>query len=385
MAFQEQFTYYAPTRLIVGRGTLGEIPNLLADRPEKKALIVTDAGLRQAGLIDRVTEVLEAAKIASAVFDGVEPNPPIRVVEACADQYREAGCEWLLAVGGGSSMDVAKAAGVLASNGGKIQDYFGPGKVKVRVPFLACVPTTYGTASEVTPFAVVTDDNDYKSAVVGPEIIPDVGILDADMAVALPYGIAGATGMDALTHAVESYTSLCSNAISEGLAIHAIRLIAENLRQAAASDHNHEATERMLVASNMAGMAFSQSRLGNVHAMSHPVSGHYGTFHGVANAVLLTRIMEFNRIACPDRFADIAAAMGQDVSGLSTLDASAFAVEAVEELGFDVGIPETLSEIGVDGEGIPAMTDDALKSPNVEINPRKTTREDIVELYEASM
>ncbi|MDP6775161.1 MAG: iron-containing alcohol dehydrogenase [Candidatus Latescibacteria bacterium] len=385
MAYQEQFSYYAPTRLVVGRGTLGEIPGLLADRPEKKALIITDAGLKEAGLIDTVTDVLETARIEYAVFDGVEANPPIRVVKACADQYSQADCDWLLAVGGGSSMDVAKAAGVLVTNEGKIEDYFGAGKVKTRVPFLVCVPTTYGTASEVTPFAVVTDDSNYKSAVVGPEIIPDVGILDADMAVALPYVIAGATGMDALTHAVESYTSLGSNLISEGLAIHAIRLIAENLRQAAAGDHNHVATERMLIASNMAGMAFAQSRLGNVHAMSHPVSGHHGTAHGVANAILLTRIMEFNRIACPERFANIAVAMGEDVSGLSAMDASAFAVEAVEALGFDVGIPETLSEAGVDGEKIETMTDDALKSPNVEINPRKTTREDIVELYEASM
>jgi alcohol dehydrogenase class IV len=205
------------------------------------------------------------------------------------------------------------------------------------------------------------------------------------MAVALPLPIAGATGMDALTHAVESYTSLSTNPISEGLALHAIRLISENLRQAAASDHNHHATEQMLIASNVAGIAFSQSRLGNVHAMSHPVSGHYGTAHGVANAILLTRIMDFNRIACPDRFAEIAAAMGADVEGLDEMEAAICAVEAVEDLARDVGIPESLTEVGANADGIPVMAEDAMKSPNIQINPRKTTLEDVIALYEASI
>ncbi len=386
MAFQDHFSYYGPTRLIMGRGTIGNIPQILNEQQVKKAQIVTDRGLVQAGVVARVTEILDESHIAYSIYDGVEPNPPIRNVEACAVQYQSENCDFLLAIGGGSSMDVAKTSGVLVNHGGKITDYFiGEKPVPGPIPFLLCVPTTYGTASEVTPFAVITDDNHFKGTVAGPYVIPDVGILDADMAVALPLPIAAATGMDALTHAIESYVSLMSNPISEGMALHAIRLISQNLRQAAYSDHNHEATQNMIIASTMAGFAFSQTRLGNVHAMSHPVGGHYDVPHGIANSILLTRIMTYNRYACPEKFADIAAAMGEDVNGLGAVDASVLAVEAVQNLSSDVGIPATLGEAGAKAEGIHVMAEDAMKSGNIQINPRKTTIKDVIALYEESM
>lgn len=386
MAFQDHFSYYGPTRLIMGRGTIGNIPQILNEQQVKKAQIVTDRGLVQAGVVARVTEILDESHIAYSIYDGVEPNPPIRNVEACAVQYQSENCDFLLAIGGGSSMDVAKTSGVLVNHGGKITDYFiGEKPVPGPIPFLLCVPTTYGTASEVTPFAVITDDNHFKGTVAGPYVIPDVGILDADMAVALPLPIAAATGMDALTHAIESYVSLMSNPISEGMALHAIRLISQNLRQAAYSDHNHEATQNMIIASTMAGFAFSQTRLGNVHAMSHPVGGHYDVPHGIANSILLTRIMTYNRYACPEKFADIAAAMGEDVNGLGAVDASVLAVEAVQNLSDDVGIPATLGEAGAKAEGIHVMAEDAMKSGNIQINPRKTTIKDVIALYEESM
>ncbi len=386
MAFQDHSGYHGPTRLIMGRGTIGNISQILNEQQVKKAQIVTDGGLVQAGVVARVTEILDESHIAYSIYDGVEPNPPIRNVEACAAQYQSENCDFLLAIGGGSSMDVAKTSGVLVNHGGKITDYFiGEKPVPGPIPFLLCVPTTYGTASEVTPFAVITDDNHFKGTVAGPYVIPDVGILDANMAVALPLPIAAATGMDALTHAIESYVSLMSNPISEGMALHAIRLISQNLRQAAYSDHNHEATQNMLIASTMAGFAFSQTRLGNVHAMSHPVGGHYDVPHGIANSILLTRIMTYNRYACPEKFADIAAAMGEDVDGLSAIDASVLAVEAVQNLSDDVGIPATLGEAGAKAEGIHVMAEDAMKSGNIQINPRKTTIKDVIALYEESM
>ena len=386
MAFQDHFSYYGPTRLIMGRGTIGNIPQILNEQQVKKAQIVTDRGLVQAGVVARVTKILDKSHIAYSIYDGVEPNPPIRNVEDCAAQYQSENCDFLLAIGGGSSMDVAKTSGVLVNHGGKITDYFiGEKPVPGPIPFLLCVPTTYGTASEVTPFAVITDDNHFKGTVSGPYVIPDVGILDADMAVALPLPIAAATGMDALTHAIESYVSLMSNPISEGMALHAIRLISQNLRQAAYSDHNHEATQNMLIGSTMAGFAFSQTRLGNVHAMSHPVGGHYGVPHGIANSILLTRIMTYNRYACPEKFADIAAAMGEDVNGLGAVDASVLAVEAVQNLSDDVGIPATLGEAGAKAEGIHVMAEDAMKSGNIQVNPRKTTIKDVIALYEESM
>ncbi|MDE2700696.1 MAG: iron-containing alcohol dehydrogenase [Gemmatimonadota bacterium] len=386
MAFQDHFSYYGPTRLIMGRGTIGNIPQILNEQQVKKAQIVTDRGLVQAGVVARVTKILDKSHIAYSIYDGVEPNPPIRNVEDCAAQYQSENCDFLLAIGGGSSMDVAKPSGVLVNHGGKITDYFiGEKPVPGPIPFLLCVPTTYGTASEVTPFAVITDDNHFKGTVSGPYVIPDVGILDADMAVALPLPIAAATGMDALTHAIESYVSLMSNPISEGMALHAIRLISQNLRQAAYSDHNHEATQNMIIGSTMAGFAFSQTRLGNVHAMSHPVGGHYGVPHGIANSILLTRIMTYNRYACPEKFADIAAAMGEDVNGMGAVDASVLAVEAVQNLSDDVGIPATLGEAGAKAEGIHVMAEDAMKSGNIQVNPRKTTIKDVIALYEESM
>ena len=386
MAFREHFGYYGPTRLVMGRGTVGEIGQIVREARVQKAQIVTDEGLVAAGVAARVTEVLDHARIAYSIYDGVEPNPPIRNVEACAAQYRAENCDFLLAIGGGSSMDVAKTAGVLVNHGGKITDYFiGEKPVPGPIPFLLCVPTTYGTASEVTPFAVITDDNHFKGTVPGPHVMPDVGILDADMAVALPLPIAAATGMDALTHAIESYVSLLSNPISEGMALHAIRLISQNLRRAAYSTHDHEATQNMLAASTMAGFAFSQTRLGNVHAMSHPVGGHYGVPHGVANAILLTRIMAYNRYACPEKFAAIAVAMGEDVDGLGAVDASVRAVDAVQNLSDDVGIPAALTAAGAKAEGIQVMAEDAMKSGNIQVNPRKTAIEDVIALYEASM
>lgn len=385
MTDQNGFTFHSPTRLFVGRGSVSEIPGILAERTEKKALVVTDKGLVKAGVARQATGVLESAGIPFAVYDGVEENPPAHVVQACFDLYESAGCDWLLAIGGGSSMDTAKCAGVLSANGGRIEDHFGLLQDRKRVPYLLCVPTTYGTASEVTPFAVVTDNNHFKAAVGGPHVIPDVGILDADVAVALPMPIAAATGMDALTHAVESYVARASNPIADGLALHAIRLSARNLRQAAASNHNYEATEQMLLASNMAGIAFSQTRLGNVHAMSHAVGGHYGVPHGVANAILLTRVMDFNKVACPERFADIAVALGENIDGLSHVEAADVAVEAVQSLASDVGIPDTLTEVGVPPEGISVLAEDAMKSGNIQINPRHTTLKDIIALYEAAM
>lgn len=385
MEFQNRFTYFSPTRIISGRGAIEDIPQLLAIRPEKKALIVTDIGLIQAGLVDRITSMLDTASLNHAVYSGVIANPPISTVQACADCYQKSKCDFLIGFGGGSSMDVAQAAGILINNGGKIQDYFGPNKAKARMPFCICVPCTYGTGSEVTPFAVITDNNQYKNAVIGPEIIPDVGILDSEMAVALPLPIAGATGMDALTHAIESYTSLSSNTISEGLALQAIRLISKNLRQAGANDYNHNATQQMLIASTTAGMAFSQTRLGNVHALSHPVSGHYDVPHGIANAILLPHIMDFNRMACPTKFADIAVALGENIEGLDDMEAATCAVRAAKMLGQDVGIPPTLSEAGATMEGILTMAEDAMKSGNIPINPRKTTLSDVISLYEQSM
>ena len=384
MPYQNTYTWFSPTRLVVGRGSRSDIPDLLASRDVSRPLIVTDKGLIEAGAVEMVTGHLDSANIEYATYDGVLPNPPIKVVEECVDAYKSGNCDSIVIVGGGSSIDTAKCAGVIATNGGEIASYFGSGNVKERMPYTIAVPTTYGTGSEVTPFAVITDDQNFKAAVRGDEIIPDVGLLDSDLAVKLPLPVAAATGMDALTHAIESYVANTSNTVADASALQAIRLIAENIRQAASSDHNHDATEQMLVASTLAGIAFSQTLLGNVHAMSHPVSGHYGVPHGVANAILLPTIMDYNLIACPDRFADIASALGEDVSDLSDTEAAEVSVEAVEAMNGELGIPDNLEEAGASPDGISVMAEDAMKSINIQLNPRKTTLEDVIALYETS-
>lgn len=386
MAYQQVFEYFSPTRLIVGRGSVGRIPDLLREQGVRRGLVVTDPGLVAAGVAGRVMDALKEAKLPFSVYDRVEANPPFANVDAAYAVYVNDQCDHLIGLGGGSSMDVAKCVGVAAAHGGQWREMIGIGKCRNRIPFLLCAPTTYGTGSEVTQYAVVTDTaTKFKASIGSPLVIPHAAALDADLAVKLPLPVAGATGMDALTHAIESYVALTSNPISDGLALYAMRLIGENLRQAAVSDHNHEATERMLVASTVAGMGFSQTRLGNVHAMSHAVGGHFGVPHGVANAIILTRVMAYNLAACPRKFAEVARALGEPTDGLTAMEAAELSIEAVERLGRDVGIPDGLAEAGVKREAIPTLAEDAMKSGNILINPRKTGLKDIVRLFEESM
>ena len=253
MAFQEILEFRSPTRLLHGPGALSRLPELLPSGT--RVLVVTDNGLREAGVIDQVAAVLEQAEIDHAVFSDVLPNPPASCVEEGAHFFAEQECGALLGVGGGSPMDVAKMIGVLVSHGGGIEEYLmAPGKITVDIPPLVCVPTTYGTGSEVTPFAVLTNpESRNKDPVVSWRIAPRAGILDAALCTALPAAVGGPTGMDALTHAIESYTNLMASPASDAIALEAMHLIGENLRLACANDHETEATQNMLLASAMAG------------------------------------------------------------------------------------------------------------------------------------
>ena len=283
-------------------------------------------------------------------------------------------------------MDVAKMIGVVANNGGRINEYLGSGNVKNDIPPLVCIPTTYGTGSEVTPFAVLTNPKTQnKDPVISSKIIPQVGILDPELSVGLPAALGASTGMDALTHAIESYTNLLAGPITDGLALHAIQLIGENLRLAVANDYELAATENMLVASMLAGMAFAQTRLGNVHAMSHPVGAQFGVHHGLANAILLPYVMEFNLTTRLDKFANIANALGADTDGLDEREAAQLAVDAVWNLNQDLAIPNKLGEVGVKKSGIRALSKATMQSGNVTINPRKTSQLDIETIFKKAI
>ena len=384
MSFQTIFDFRCPTRLINGPGSIARLPEFFSKR--QKVLVVTDKGLQSAGIVDQVTAVLKTAAIPYTVYDGVETNPRARSVSSGLRQYEKEKCGAILGLGGGSPMDVAKMIGVVATNGGRIDHYLGLNKVEKDLPPLVCIPTTYGTGSEVTPFAVLTNPKTKnKDPVISWKIAPQAGILDPELVAALPATVGAPTGMDALTHALESYINLMAAPVTDGIAMQAIQLIGANIRLACANDHEIQATENMLIASALAGIAFSQTRLGNVHAMSHPVGAYFDVHHGTANAILLPYVMEFNLPARVEKFAHIAALLGADTDNTTDYEAAHLAIETVWELNGDLDIPETLGPVGVKASAITPMSKAAMQSGNVAVNPRKTAQRDIEQIFKNAL
>ncbi len=385
MSFQTIADFRMATRVVHGAGSVSRLPDLFPEGV--KILVVSDKGLAEAGIVERVTVVLDDARIPYALFTDVVGNPVARNVSAGARAYVQNDCGAILGLGGGSPMDVAKMVGVLVSHGGRIDQYLGaPSKITEAIPPLVCVASTYGTGSEVTPFAVLTNPKTRnKDPVISWMIAPQAAILDAELCVALPAAVGGPTGMDALTHAIESYTNLMSTPLTDGIALSAIELIGKHLRLACANDHELEATQQMLLASCMAGIAFSQTRLGNVHAMSHPVGAQFSVHHGMANAVLLPHVMEYNLQARIGKFGDIAHALGEATDGLSDYDAACLAVDQVRQLNDDLDIPGQLREVGVKASGTAALARAAMQSGNVKVNPRKTTPKAMEALFRAAI
>jgi alcohol dehydrogenase class IV len=381
-------TFYNPTRIIFSEGSVGEIGPHAAALGAKRVMVISDPGVVRAGLTEPVVKSITGAGLGAEVYSEVEPDPRIEIVERALAAYQKHKCDLLVAVGGGSSMDTAKAAAILATNPGKLRSYEGWEKFPKQPAPLFAVPTTVGTASEVTPFLVITDpEAKFKFTIGSPLAAPRIAFLDPLLVLGLPGSVTAATGMDALTHAIESYTSLLSTPISEGPALHAIRLLAGSIRTAVANSQNVQAMSNMLVGANVAGLAFSNTRLGNVHAMAHPLGAFWHIPHGVANALMLPHVMEFNALACPGRMIEIAQAMGEPMatlaaSGATEYDLALRAAAAVRKLETDIGIPARLRDLGVDKASIPDMAQDAMKSANIAINPRKTTINEIIGLYE---
>jgi alcohol dehydrogenase class IV len=377
-------TFYNPTRVIFAEGAAGQVGPHAAKLGATRVMVVSDPGVVRAGLTKPVEESIRGAGLHAEVYSAVEPDPRIEIVERALEAYTDHQCDLLVAVGGGSSMDTAKATAILATNPGKLRSYEGWEKFENPPAPLFALPTTVGTASEVTPFLVITDaEAKFKFTVGSPQAAPRIAFLDPLLVLGLPGNVTAATGMDALTHAIESYTSLLSTPISEGLALHAIRLIAANLRAGVAHSGNVAAMSGLLVGANVAGLAFSNTRLGNVHAMAHPLGAFWKIPHGVANALMLPHVMEFNALASPLKMIEIAQAMGEPLPSPSTeYEAALRAAAAVRRLETDIGIPARLRDLGVDKASIPDMAADAMKSANIAINPRKTTINEIIGLYE---
>ncbi|MED0757020.1 iron-containing alcohol dehydrogenase [Aneurinibacillus thermoaerophilus] len=379
------FGFYMPAVNIMGIGAAKEIGERMKSYGKKKALIVTDAGLYQFGVADQMAAYVEEAGLQAAIFPGAEPNPTDKNVEAGLAMYREEHCDCIISLGGGSSHDCAKGIGLVAANGGRIHDYEGVDRSQSPMVPLFAVNTTSGTASEMTRFCIITDTSrSVKMAIVNKHVTPTISINDPMLTVKKPPALTAATGMDALTHAVEAYVSTAATPITDACALQAIRLISRNLRVAVANGENLQARENMSYAQFLAGMAFNNASLGYVHAIAHQFGGVYNLPHGVCNAILLPHVERFNLISRAERFADIAEAMGENISGLSMREAAEKAIEAIETLARDVGIPRGFAELGAKEEDIELLAVNAMKDACALTNPRKATLEDIKEIIRAA-
>ncbi|SDD40493.1 lactaldehyde reductase [Sanguibacter gelidistatuariae] len=366
-----------------GRGAIKEIPGALVAQCATKALVVTGQVLLDTGVAAKVTALLDAVGFPYEVFSDVEPNPPIENVRAGVDRFLSSGADVLLAIGGGSPQDTCKAIGIVAANPefADVRSLEGVAATGCpSVPIIA-VPTTAGTAAEVTINFVITDaQNARKFVCVDPHAIPVIAIVDADMMDGMPADLKAATGLDALTHAIEGYTTVGAWELTDTLLLKAIEIIAQSLPAAAAGDP--DAVERMALGQYMAGMGFSNVGLGLVHAMAHPLGAQFGTPHGVANGILLATVMEYNAEHTGEKLRDVAVALGvPEAASLSLEAAGKAAVEAVRDLARSLGNPSSLRQVGVGAEGLDALTDAALADVCASGNPRPATREDVRALY----
>ncbi|ELM3723594.1 lactaldehyde reductase [Edwardsiella piscicida] len=365
-----------------GRGAIAELPAEIQRRGYRKALIVTDTTLVACGAVARVTKHLDSAGLAYALFDGVVPNPTIRVVQQGLAVFRDSGADYLIAIGGGSPQDTCKAIGIISNNPAfedvRSLEGLSP-TTRPSVPILA-VPTTAGTAAEVTINYVITDEEQRRKFVcVDPHDIPQAAFIDADMMDGMPPALKAATGVDALTHAIEGYITRGAWALTDALHLKAIEMIGGALRASVNGDAEAGAT--MALGQYVAGMGFSNVGLGLVHGMAHPLGAFYNTPHGVANAILLPHVMRYNAGACGEKFRDIARALGIACDDLSLDQAAAAAIAAVEALNRDVGIPPSLREVGVCEEDIARLAEAALADVCTGGNPRSATLRDIEQLY----
>ncbi|MCA9552144.1 MAG: iron-containing alcohol dehydrogenase [Myxococcales bacterium] len=379
------YGYFIPPVNLMGQGALAQLAPQVKTLGGTKALIVTDRPLVAAGIVGKVEALLAEAGVPFARFADVKPNPTTANVEAGLVLLKQEGCDIVIPVGGGSPIDCAKGIGLVATNGGRIQDYEGLDQSKKPMLPMIAVNTTAGTASEMTRFTIITDERRHvKMAIVDWHITPTVSINDPELMVSMPRDLTAATGMDALTHAVEAYVSTAATPVTDSAALAAIELIARYLPRAVANGEDLEAREQMAYAQFMAGMAFNNASLGYVHAMAHQLGGLYDLPHGVCNAVLLPHVCRFNLIARTDRFARVAAALGANVDGLAPLDAAEQAVQAILQLARAVGIPKGLRELGVKEADFPRLSENAMHDACMLTNPRKATLADVGAMFAAA-
>ncbi|WP_243313212.1 iron-containing alcohol dehydrogenase [Fundidesulfovibrio agrisoli] len=393
MAVNEQvYGFFIPSVTLIGIGASKAIPEKIKALGGSKPLIVTDKGIVNAGICKQITDLLDAAKMSYVVYSDTIPNPTDENVHVGVEVYKKNKCDSLITLGGGSSHDCGKGVGLVVANGGKIHDFEGVDKSTKPMPPYLAVNTTAGTASEMTRFCIITDlSRHVKMAIVDWRVTPNIAIDDPLLMVGMPPSLTAATGMDALTHAVEAYVSTIATPMTDSAAEKAIELIFKYLRKAVANGKDLEAREAMCFAQYLAGMAFNNASLGHVHAMAHQLGGFYDLPHGECNAILLPHVERFNLIARVERFAKMAEIMGENIVGLPLRKAAEKALDAIKELSTDVGIPSGLVELGkrygkdVKAADIPTMTANAQKDACGLTNPRCPKDADVVAIYTAAL
>ncbi len=378
--------FIMPAHMVVGSQALEQVGALCQKRGWKKALIVSDKIMASLGLVAKVEALLKESGIGSAAYTGVNTEPVVEYVQEGLNLYRAEGCDFVVSIGGGSPIDTAKAIAVLVTNPGSIEQYKGIGKITTPGVPMVAIPTTAGTGSEATIYTVITDQKtDVKMLIGSPYLMPTIAVVDPMLTVSSPPGVTAATGVDALVHAIEAYVSVKRQPMTDIFCLSAIELISQNIRQAWSNGNNIEAREKMMLGALQAGIAFSNSSVALVHGMSRPIGAHFHIAHGVSNAALLAAVTEFSLIGDPVRYAHVAKAMGEPVEGLSMMAAADRSVTAIRRLVKDIKIP-SLRQLGVERERLlelaPSMADAAIDSGSPANNPRKPTRQEIIELYQ---
>jgi alcohol dehydrogenase class IV len=383
----KSFTFATAPSVIFGSGSAARIGEIAATRLGPYVVLVTDAGLVQAGVAAPILDSLHRAGIAAEVYAQVVADPPESVVLDAVEKARAFGAEGVIGLGGGSSLDVAKLVSLLLKSGESLEDIYGVGLAKgPRLPLLL-VPTTSGTGSEVTPISIVTTGAHEKKGVVSPVLLPDVALLDPDLTLGLPPHVTAATGIDAMVHAIEAYTSknANNNPVSRALAGEALRLLGRNLRKAVHQGDDPEARAAMLLGSMLAGQAFANSPVAAVHALAYPIGGHFGVPHGLSNALVLPHVLRFNTPVAADLYAELAPHAFPHLADLAgPARAGAFA-EAMAALAAEVGLQPRLRDVGIPADAIAMMAEDAMKQSRLLVNnPRPVTLADAHAIYQAA-
>lgn len=384
----DRITLFRTTpRIVMGPGAIGQLGDEIRKMKAKKVLLVTDKGIVEAGLIKPALESLEKSEINHAVFDGVEPDPRYEIAADCVSMIRREKADLVIGLGGGSAIDIAKSAAIMAANEAPIAEYFGIDLIpKPGLPTVM-VPTTAGTGSEVTPIAILSDEGEkLKKGIVSPYLFPSIAILDPELTLGLPPNITASTGMDALIHAIEAYTSVNATDMTDILAFRAMELVYHNIRTAYANGNNLPARSSMMEGSLLAGMAFANAGVTAVHAFAYPIGAEFHIPHGVANTLMLPHVMRFNLLGNLSKFADISEAFDLSIEGMDELQTAEMFVEAIERLAKDLRVPKNLSEFGISEKDVPVLAEGVMKVTRLLANnPRVINLEDAVEIYKAAL